>query len=127
MRSQNESREFRRSQVQVQTEVRLDNGIVLDGEGVDISLRGMRFLTEHALPVGKRVHVHVILEGGSESPHLALEARIARVESGGVALEFTTVDADSIEHLRRLVLYNASNADQVQEEIASHLGIERHG
>lgn len=125
MRSQNENREFSRSQVQVRTEVRLDNGIMLDGTGVDISLRGMRFLTEHALPVGKTVHVRVILEGGTESPHLELEARIARVESGGVALEFTTVDADSIEHLRRLVLYNAPNADRVQEEIATHLGIER--
>jgi hypothetical protein len=127
MTTEQESREFTRSPVHAHVEVCLENGVLVDGEAADISLRGMRFFTEKSLPVGKMVRVRVLLEPGQEQPSLSIGGRIARVEAGGVALEFTGVDADSIEHLRRLITYNATNADQVEEEIAAHLGIERIG
>ena len=127
MDSKNENREFSRSHVRIRVEVRLDNGVMVDGEGVDISLRGMRFLTERGFPVGKMVRARIMLEGEGENLRLEVGARVARMEATGVALEFTDVDSDSIEHLRHLVLYNAADTDQAQEEIASHIGIERHG
>ena len=122
-----DSREFSRSRVEAHVEVSLESGVMVDGSAADISLRGMRFSTERGLPVGKSVHVRIHLHGATPYPCLDLDARIARVEAGGVALEFTGVDVDSIEHLRRLILYNATDADQVQAEMSAHLGIGRLG
>lgn len=120
-----ESREFSRSPVTAHVEVSLDNGILVEGVASDISLRGLRLKTEYGLPVGKPVHIRIVLQGDVPHCALALQAQVARVEDSGVALEFTGVDADSIEHLRRLILYNSPNAEQAQEEIAAHIGIER--
>jgi len=125
MNTTTECREFSRSRVHAHVEVSLESGVMVDGTAADISLRGMRFSTERSLPVGKQVHVRVLLNAEDPDPCLRIGARIARVEAGGVALEFTGVDADSIEHLRRLILYNAADVDLAEEEIAAHIGIER--
>jgi hypothetical protein len=45
------------------------------------------------------------------------------VDSHGVAIHFESVDADALEHLQNLVRYNAPDADRVDEELASQVGL----
>lgn len=120
-----EHRECSRSPVNARIEVRLSNGVVLEGEAVDVSLRGLMFLTERRLPVGKSVLVVLLLDGGLDQQRIEVGGHVARLDDDGVAVEFTQIDADSVQHLRRLVLYNAPDVEQAQYEIANHIGIER--
>jgi hypothetical protein len=40
-----------------------------------------------------------------------------------VAIQFTSVDEESVEHLRNLVLFNAEDGNQVEHEFEVHVGI----
>jgi hypothetical protein len=118
------NREFSRSLVRIQSEVRLPSGILLEGQINDVSLNGASFASANALPIGNEVHVTLIL-GGGETTELRIKAEgeVARLVEGGVAIQFTSVDAEGLEHLRKLVLYNAEDADKTSKEFDEHMGL----
>jgi len=121
--SKNEGREFTRCRVKVKGEVRLPSGVLLEGQTQDISLKGIWFATERSLPIGNEVKVCLVLSSENENYHIETLGRVVRVDQGGVGIEFTEIDSDSIEHLRKLVLYNAQDADIVHDEFDAHLGL----
>jgi hypothetical protein len=118
------AREFSRSRVCVKSEVRLNSGILLEGEVRDVSMNGIWFATERLLPIGNKVRVHLLLKGGGEN-RIETEGEVVRVDDGGIAINFTTIDAGSIEHLRNLVLYNADDIDQADREFQEHVGLKK--
>lgn len=103
-----EHREYSRSPIHARTEVRLGNGITVEGNAVDVSLRGLMFLTEDRLPVGKPVRVMLIFEGNQEPKRINVGGRIARLDDTGVAVHFTDLDLDNAQYLRDIVTFNAS-------------------
>lgn len=103
-----EHREYSRSPIHARTEVRMGNGITVEGKAVDVSLRGLMFLTEDRLPVGKPVRVMLILEGNREPKRINVGGRIARLDDMGVAVHFTDLDLDNAQYLRDIVSFNAS-------------------
>ncbi len=109
----------------MQSRVYLPSDLVLDGRVRDVSLNGVWFETEHALPVGNTVRVCLVLPGGNEELRIEAEGQVTRIEQGGVAIEFAEIDAESIEHLRKLVLYNAGDTDRVVDEFEAHIGLKR--
>lgn len=106
-------------------EVRLPSGVLLEGQTQDVSLKGVWFATERSLPVGNLVKVCLVLSSGDEHYHIETQGRVVRVDQGGMGIEFTEIDSESIDHLRSLVMYNAEDADVVHEEFDAHLGIRR--
>jgi len=105
-----EHRECSRSPVHGRTEVRLGNGITVEGKAVDVSLRGVMLATEDRLPVGKPVRVMLILDGDREPKRVNASGHIARLDDAGVAVCFTDMDLDNAQYLRDIVSINASDS-----------------
>lgn len=102
-----EHREYSRSPIDARTEVRLGNGITVEGKAVDVSLRGLMFLTDDRLPVGKPVRVMLILEGNREPKRINAGGHVARLDDAGVAVCFTDLDLDNTQYLRDIITVNA--------------------
>lgn len=120
-----EAREFSRSPISALAQVRLESGVLVEGNAHDVSLNGVLYNSSHCLPVGNLVHVTLLLGGSRGQQRIEAEGHVVRVIQDGVAIEFEHINAKSIEHLRRLVLYNAQDADKVDSEFESHIGLKR--
>lgn len=116
-------REFSRSMVQVNAEIRLTCGMLIEGKTRDASLGGALFTTERPLPQGHPVCVTLCLDFGDEHHRIKAEGHVARVDEDGIAISFASISADGLEHLRRVILYNAEDADQVESEFDKHIGL----
>lgn len=125
MADKSQGREFSRSPVHVRTEVRLTTGVLVEGQARNVSLNGLLFATERALPMGHTVKVSLILDTGAGEQRIETNGRVARLEEAGVAIAFDQVDAGSLDHLRQLVLYNADDSEQVEREFDAHVGLRR--
>ena len=108
-----EHREYSRSPIHARTEVRLGNGITVEGKAVDVSLRGLMFVSENRLPIGKPVRVVLILDGDAEPRHINVGGQIARLHDQGVAVQFTDIDLDNTQYLRDVITFNVPERDRV--------------
>ncbi len=108
-----EHREYSRSPIHARTEVRLGNGITVEGKAVDVSLRGLMFVSENRLPIGKPVRVVLILDGDAEPRHINVGGHIARLHDQGVAVQFTDIDLDNTQYLRDVITFNVPERDRV--------------
>jgi hypothetical protein len=127
MTGESEAREFSRSVVCAHAQVRVESGVLVEGSAHDVSMNGVLFSSTQCLPVGSSVHVTLLLDGGYGEQRIEAEGHVVRVVTDGVAIEFKHISADSVEYLKRLVLYNADDADKVDSEIQNHVGLKRRG
>lgn len=119
MATKTEARESTRSPITAEMQVRLSSGILLEGSARDVSMKGVLFDTWRSLPVGNRVRVHLSIKTGDELHTINTEGLVARICDGGVAIEFTKIDTESEEHLRRLVVYNAAKTAKTEYKLQS--------
>lgn len=120
-----ERRAFTRTQVEVEAVVQFEEGGMVRGEVWDLSLNGAAIAGKVEAFSGQICTVQLILHGGSDPVHINAKARVVRAEQKAVVVEFTAIGPESLEHLERLVLMNAQDPGQVDEEIADALGIKR--
>jgi len=80
-------------------------------------MKGVLFDTWRSLPVGNRVRVHLSIKAGDELHTINTEGLVARICESGVAIEFTKIDTESEEHLRRLVVYNAAKTAKTEYKL----------
>lgn len=118
-------REFIRCQICLKANVQLANGILLEGQTENISMKGLWFRTEKTFPKNTPVKVHLYLSGTHGEESLYLRGHVVRIEADGMAIKFEEIDADSVEHLKRLLMYNTSEADKMYEEFDEHLGLKK--
>jgi hypothetical protein len=119
MKQAQDARHHSRSTVMVDGEIRLMNGVRLEGTTEDVSLGGLRMQCEHYLPVGHAVQVTLVLHGGLNDIRLEASGVVSRVDSHGVAIHFESVDSEALPHLHNLVRYNSPDADRVEAEMAA--------
>ena len=120
-----DQRRFSRSAVQVRAELRLPNGVLMEGQTENVSLNGMLIHTDRQLPVGHPCNAVLVLSAGEQEVRLNLAGRVARVSEAEVGVEFDQIELDGLEHLRRLVLYNADDPDAVEQEFSKAAGLSR--
>ncbi len=118
-------REFTRCPICLRADVQLTNGILLEGQTVNISMKGLWFRTEKTFPKNTPVRIHLYLTGTSEKKSLCIRGYVVRIEADGMGIEFEEIDSDSVEHLQRLLMYNAMEVDKIHEEINGHLGLKK--
>ncbi len=85
----------------------------------DISLKGA--LLEAAQPVdGKLVGApcHLSLCLADSSIVLEFDAQVAHAQGTTMGVTFTSMDSDSITHLRRLLELNTGNPDEIDRELS---------
>ena len=126
MPSNSDQRRYSRSTIRARAELRLHTGIVMEGESRDVSMNGLFVKADHMFPVGNVCQVVLVLEGGDREFRIETSGEVVRVSEEGIAIEFEQIDLDSMEHLRKLVLYNADDPEQVEQEIEDSAGIHRH-
>lgn len=117
-----EKRRFTRAKVAVRVEVRLDCGVLIEGRACDVSLNGLFLETERSLPLRSRVRVKMVVGGGLGEAHIECAGIVSRLDWRGVAIELDQVAAESIEHLRELVRYDASDAVPAELELENPKG-----
>lgn len=125
-----EQREFTRCRVAFRVEVRTRCGVLVDGIAEDLSLKGVLLKTERSLPLDAPVRVSIVLDEADAPFRVECEGTVARIDRRGVAIAFSSIDGDSLEHLRQVLRLNAENADHADNEFMSHVGLRgpvRHG
>lgn len=120
-----ERREFTR--VKPHIAVRIDAGEAgrFRGETHDISMAGVLLggVAPGLLP-GQPCQVVLRLHEGLDEIRIETAGEVVRVNGGGIAIRFTEIlGIESYEHLRALILYNADDADRVEEEMSHHRGL----
>ncbi len=117
-------REFTRVPADVQVSVNASEGSILRAETQNVSMKGILVLTSQRLPLDAVCEVTLHLDHGAIE--IRARGRVARLYPEGIAIEFDKIDGlESYEHLKNLVRYNATNLDQVEDEIHTHLGIRK--
>ena len=125
MTDYSDQREFSRSSILVRSELRLDSGVLVEGQARDLSLEGISIETDQSVPVGNPVKMTLLLDAGQGPLRIETAGEVVRVSEKGVAIRFTKIDAESLEHLRRLVMFNADDVDRVEQEFDAHIGIRK--
>ncbi len=125
MESTSNRREFTRVRVNILSELRSGASVDINGTLANVSVNGMFLNTEAHLPEEARCDISLFLEGGEETVTIQIEGKVIRNAPWGIALQFTKIlGPESLSHLQNLVLYNSGDQiAQVEEELASHLGI----
>ena len=105
----------RRTRVPVQFEVAVQvQGEPVAVETENISLNGMLCRPEGRLKAGDDGEVRITL---SPEAVIAARGRIVRSDAQGLAVAFSGLSEESFFHLKKLVQYNAGDADVVEREL----------
>ena len=86
-----------------------------------MSFNGCYFPCTGRLPEGTPCKIEVFLD--NREIKIEVHGKISRVTGDGMAVEFTGVPLDDLEHLRNLIRFNADDPNIVQEEFDAHVGL----
>ncbi|MEA3333868.1 MAG: PilZ domain-containing protein [Pseudomonadota bacterium] len=111
-----EQRHFSRITFQAHTKIEIE-GHPYGSELLDISLKGalINCSTKLPLTLSKDVLVKVFLPSSSIS--MIFSARLVHLDGDHYGFKFTSYDAESMTHLRRLLEFNLEDQDQVIREL----------
>jgi len=119
-------REFTRIPIHVMVEVKAGEIALQTKKTIDLSMKGVSFLSDKSLPVGTDCLVSILLENGSNKININVKGRVTRSTESQMAIEFTKIDFDSYEYLQNLVMYNSRSSHvAVEEEIHNHIGLKK--
>ena len=90
-------REFTRVRIQLDAEISSDDKASINGVAKDLSLNGVYIPSSGKLPIGTECTIALFLDG--RDIRLEVTGKISRVNDDGMALEFTGVPLDDLEHL----------------------------
>jgi hypothetical protein len=127
MATNDEHRDFTRVSVSIEGTAST-GGKFVSGSMVDVSMKGGFLHCADALAAGTACDILMTLHGGVEDIPISVQGRVVRSDPNGMALEFTTIDPESLEYLRNLVRYNAGDeedADRIDDELKDSLGLKR--
>ena len=116
-------REFTRVRVSLEVEVSAEDRTTIQAPARDLSLNGVYVPCTGRLPVETTCKVELVLDNPGSPLKLEVQGRVSRADDDGMAIEFTGVPLDDLEHLRNLIRYNTDDIDSVEEEFDSHLGL----
>lgn len=125
MKDRANRREFSRVMTTVQVDLWASDRHVLSQRTRDISLKGLYVYCRQGWPAGTRCELVLRLGDGPCSLPVQAQARVKRSDKQGMAIEIVRLTSEGYTHLKQLLLYNAENPDQVQEEFDSHVGLRR--
>lgn len=97
--------------------IRTENGeIEATVNSRDISIKGIFVQTRQPFSVGDSCTISIVLGGSTSRESIKAEGKVVRREESGVGIFFESVDLDSFMHLKKLVLYNADDPEEVEKE-----------
>lgn len=120
-------REFTRAPVKLEATLYTEDHERFDGTLIDLSMGGIFLrLERRPLPLSTcRIVLRLCSPKGCMSLHAS--GVVVRMDKDGVGVRVDSVDEDAFMHMRRLVLLNAEDPDQVEDELAAHSGVRPRG
>jgi hypothetical protein len=115
-----ERRDFSRVPFRVAVTLTSDHATVMCADVRDVSLSGLYAIASARLPPGSLCDVEIVLGGAESEARLRIKGRVARVDIGGLAVQFLEMGFDTFYHLRNLVLYNCGDQGNIEDEFKAH-------
>ena len=127
MRGEENQREFTRVPIQIEAQVTGGDAPMLRGPVRNVSMNGLFLLCDHPLPIDTDCRLTLLLGDAENQTCINARGIVRRLEDTGMGIEFSHIlGLESFNHLRNLVLYNAStDAVQVEQEFKHHVGLKR--
>ncbi|MFQ5355398.1 MAG: PilZ domain-containing protein, partial [Mariprofundaceae bacterium] len=117
-------REFSRIDVPVRVELSCEDGSKVEGSAYDISMNGLLMQVDQAPEVGTSCDLRILI-GEHEPLTVDTHGEVVRKDKNGIGVNFINMDLEGFSYMRNLVMYNAKNMEQVEQEFAEHLGLYR--
>ena len=118
-----EKRRFSRIPFQVNAEITVDREVYPVAKINNLGIGGGFFPLDRDLTPGSPCQVKIILNGASSELSIRVTGRILRNLPDAVAIQFTSIDPDSLYHLQNIIRFNAGDPDAIEGEIERHPGI----
>jgi hypothetical protein len=96
-----------------------ESEIKAEADSEAISIKGVFVRTQEKIPEGTPCDLEILLTGSSTKLALTIKGLITRQEETGLAIGFDSMDLDSFMHLKNIILYNASDPEEVEKEMLS--------
>ena len=125
MSNEDNKREFTRSAVGMTVEITTASGGVVKTTGSDVGMKGLHVCCSDPLAVGTECTATLVLQEGEERVCVQAEGKVVRADDSGMGIEFTGLDADSVEDLHKLLMYNSPDVDRTLFEFQQHVGIKK--
>ena len=109
-------RYYKRVDFHVNAAARVDN-ILYTGELYDISLKGALIKMNRRLGSSLGKTGNVMLKLPNSNITLEFEAKIVHQKDDFLGFKFVGADVDSITHLRRLLVLNTGDEEEIDREI----------
>lgn len=116
-----EQRKFRRVPFHADAIVKA-GGVTVSGTIDNLSMKGLFLNAAGGLAGDELLEITILLSGSSSKLSINLKGRTSRQTDKGVAIEFREMDLDSFIHLKNVVSYNSSDADEIVEEYYQSIG-----
>jgi hypothetical protein len=87
---------------------------------IDVSLKGALMKSPAGLDANPGAHVTLEIPlGDGTSEVIAMAAQVVSTQSGRLGLSCSSIDVDSITHLRRLLELNSGDAALIERELSA--------
>lgn len=117
------NREFTRITTMLEADVAF-GGRTIAGLTRDVSVKGMLLTCAEQPAAGSEIRCTIYLDGRHGQARVNALAVVARALPTAIAVEFRELlDPESLGYLQNLVLYNAADPRQVEDEFDRHLGL----
>ena len=111
-----ENRNFSRVKFQAHTKIEIE-GHPYGSELLDISMKGALIKSAVKLPLNLKDDALIKIFLPSSSVSMNFSARLVHLEGDHYGFKFTSYDANSMTHLRRLLEFNLDDQEQVIKEL----------
>jgi hypothetical protein len=111
-----EKRRFSRTSF-VATGSLLVGSVSVDCAVVNISLKGALVELDDASGISRDQPVALSFKLGDEDTVVTAQGKCAHIEGTEVGIRFTSMDLDSLTHLRRLMELNTADAESIEQEL----------
>ncbi len=111
-----EHRNFSRIKFQAHTKIEIEEH-PYGGELLDISLKGALLSSSNKLPLNLNDDALLKIFLPSSSISMNFSARLVHLDGDHYGFKFTSYDAESMTHLRRMLEFNLESPEQVSKEL----------
>lgn len=125
MSDSRDQRDFTRVHADLAVEVTVGDQHVANCHLEDLSMSGASLSVKGRLPDGVSCEVAITLLGAEPPVRIIAKGAISRSQENRIAVEFSEMDDESFVHLQKLVLFNAEDPAQVENELDTSVGIKR--
>lgn len=117
-------REFSRVLVDMEARVTCQGAAIPGSKIKSLSMKGMLWQSQAQLAPGAECEISIAL--AEQAIEIRLIAVVIRCQGEGIAFQFIKIlGPDSFGHLKNLVMYNAEDVAQIEQELATHNGIKK--